>query len=344
MTTRASLDPEALIALAERAGLATPAHRARLVAALDPALVARLPIHNRPAEQLASDLAALCRLADPTPLAAWLRAARHAATPEHQRELAALRRALIGLPAPQAPTPLRPALVLIRAGRSIRGSFADEIGHFADEAPAHVIELTRPLLMAATPVTRAQYHALINRRDDGPADAPMTGVRWRDAVVWCNRLSTHEGLEAAYAITREHVALDRDADGYRLPTEAEWEHACRAETLTRFWSGDTDDDARRVGDFGDGAALPGPVGRRAANPWGLYDLHGGVWEWCTDGEAPYGPDEPQRDPLGPLDGPDRIVRGGSVRDPVRYARSACRVSREVGRRADDMGFRIVRLA
>lgn len=344
MTTRAPLDPEDLITLAERAGLATPAHRARLVAALDPALVARLPIHNRPAEQLASDLAALCRLADPAPLAAWLRAARNAATPEHRRELTALRRALTGLPAPQASTPLRPALVLIPDGRSIRGSFADEIGHFADEAPAHVIELTRSLLMAATPVTRAQYHALIKRRDDGPPDAPMTGVRWRDAVGWCNRLSAYEGLEAAYAITPEHAALDRDADGYRLPTEAEWEHGCRAGTLTRFWSGDTDDDALRIGDFGDGAALPGPVGRRPANPWGLFDLHGGVWEWCTDGEAPYGPDEPQRDPLGPSDGPERIVRGGSVRDPIRYARAACRTTREVGRKAEDIGFRIVRLA
>lgn len=344
MNDRPLLDPAALVALAEAAGLADPDRRRRLVAALDRPLAARLPLRDRPADQLASDLIELCRIADRTPLLAWLRAAERATTDRPRRALAAMRRALAGLPAPQESTPLRPALVPIPAGRSTRGSLPDEPGHFPDEAPAHVVELTRPLLMAATPVTRAQYHALIGRRDDGLPDTPMTGVRWRDAVAWCNRLSAHEGLEATYAITPDRVTLDRDADGYRLPTEAEWEHACRAGTATRFWSGDTDDDARRVGDFAHPAALPGPVGQRLPNPWGLYDLHGGVWEWCTDGEAPYHPAEPQLDPLGPLDGPERIARGGSVRDPVDYARSACRVTYEVGRKAEDIGFRIARLA
>ncbi len=331
----------AIVVRAEAAGLASAEVRSTLVAAIEPAVRARLSEHPRPADQLSSDLHALNTL-EPRWLAAWLRAAERQVPAADRAWWADVRRRV----RPDGPSPatvVRPALVEIPAGRFSRGSLPDEFGHFPDEAPLHRVVITRAVLMSCTPITRGQYQALLGLHPgDGPADSPVTAVRWRDAARYCDALSRHEGLAPVYG--GPDSAPDLDADGYRLPTDAEWEYACRAGTETRFWSGDRDDDARRVGEFGDGEGHPGPVGARPANLWGLHDLHGGVWEWCLDGLAAYGPEEPQVDPLGPMAGLERVVRGGSLRESPRMARSACRATRSVGRKDDDMGFRIVRLA
>lgn len=134
--------------------------------------------------------------------------------------------------------------------------------------------------MGRTPVTVGQWNALMpGDRRSGDATLPVTGVSWDGAVAFCNAASAREGRTAAYDGER-WVA---EADGYRLPTEAESEHACRAGTDTAWSFGD---DEAKLGEHAWYAENSGgavhPVATRLPNPWGLYDLHGNVWEWCGD--------------------------------------------------------------
>ncbi|MCA9542479.1 MAG: formylglycine-generating enzyme family protein, partial [Myxococcales bacterium] len=131
---------------------------------------------------------------------------------------------------------------------------------------------------------------------------------------------------------------------YRLPTEAEWEYAARAGTTTRYWSGDTKADLARVGWYDkNSGGKTHPVAQMAANPWGLFDVHGNVREWCVDWLGNY-PAEPQTDPLGAPRGEDRVVRGGSFGDSADGARSAGRVRWRPWFRDGHVGFRLARPA
>jgi formylglycine-generating enzyme len=170
-----------------------------------------------------------------------------------------------------------------------------------DEAPAHTITITRAFLMGATEVTNAQYERFDPKhkafRGKGGVstsdDEPVTYVTWHEAVAFCEWLSKAEGKP------------------YRLPTEAEWEYACRAGTTTAFSTGDkiTAEQAN-IGLKPDGTPHKGtvPVGRFAANAWGLHDMHGNVLEWCLDWHGPYDAAE-QTDPVGRDDGYAKIARG-----------------------------------
>jgi formylglycine-generating enzyme required for sulfatase activity len=202
---------------------------------------------------------------------------------------------------------------------------------------------------------------------------PVECVNWYDAVVFCNRLSITEGLGPAYRIngstdpaawgtvpttwrtvpTNLKVAWDAveivaGSTGYRLPTEAEWEYACRAGTTTPFSTGKTiTTDQANYGNYPDSTAAgefretTTPVGNFPPNAWGLYDMHGNVWEWCWDWHGDY-PSEVQTNPAGLVSGSNRVFRGGSWRYDTRYLRSASR-----GFYAPDvysffLGFRLVR--
>ena len=140
-------------------------------------------------------------------------------------------------------------------------------------------------------------------------DYPASYVNWPDAVEFCRKLSEKEGLE------------------YRLPTEAEWEYACRAGTTTAYSFGD---DASELGEYawykenawGAGQKHPHTVGQKKPNPWGLYDMHGNVWEWCSDWRGDYS-SESVTDPAGPSSGSSRVIRGGgwgSVAEDCRSSR------------------------
>jgi len=130
----------------------------------------------------------------------------------------------------------------------------------------------------------------------------------------------------------------------RLPTEAEWEYSCRAGTESRYWSGDDESDLARVGWYDESSGnRTHRVGEKEANPWGLYDVHGNVLEWCRDWYGPYVEGE-QKDPEGPAAGDSKVLRGGSFAYSPRFLRSAFRNWFVPEVRGGDFGFRCVRLS
>jgi formylglycine-generating enzyme len=248
---------------------------------------------------------------------------------------------------------------------------------FQDEYPRHRVRITRPFYLGACPVTVGQFRQFV--RDSGykteaqrdgkggwgynprtgkcegrdpkynwlnpgfpQTDAhPVVNVTWNDAVAFCRWLGRQEGRT------------------YRLPTEAEWEYACRAQTTTRYWSGDDPDqlaatanvrpDARRRTAFPHvqeivmpkDARFTVPVGSFAPNGFGLYDMHGNVWQWCADW---YGKDyyarSPADDPTGPDSGARRVRRGGAWNSFPLYARAAFRNWNSPTSRCVNLGFRV----
>jgi formylglycine-generating enzyme required for sulfatase activity len=189
-----------------------------------------------------------------------------------------------------------------------------------------------PYQLAVFPITQALYAQVTGQR---PSTAegdqlPVEGVSWWDAVRFCNALSRLEGLTPAYRLhpDGEGIKWDASADGYRLPTEAEWEHACRAGT-----------DGPRYGQLGEIAWYRGnsngrihDVGGKRPNPWDLHDMLGDVWEWCWD---IYDPE---------VYGPYRVLRGGGWYDEHWSCRASVRRRSHPTLKIDDIGFRIARSA
>ncbi|XVV17516.1 formylglycine-generating enzyme family protein [Actinoplanes sp. CA-131856] len=177
-----------------------------------------------------------------------------------------------------------------------------------------------PFAIAALPVTEDEYGSVPGSR------LPAAEVSWLDAVRFCNERSSLEGLTPAYGIDGDDVAWDRSAGGYRLPTEAEWEFACRAGT-----------DGPRYGDLADIAwyrdnsgGKAHEVGTRAANAWGLFDMIGNVWNWCWDLYDPS------------VYGTYRVLRGGGWFDEHWSCRASVRRRSHPSFRVDDVGFRLAR--
>jgi len=218
------------------------------------------------------------------------------------------------------------------------------------ELPAHVVSLS-PFLMARVPVTRGQWREVMPQapeewgRRRGERE-PATDVDWPQALAFCNTLSAREGLTPCYKRDEQgEWRWDRTADGYRLPTEAEWEYACRAGTETTWFWGDNPEGAEiHAWYHGNSGQTIKPVAGKAPNPWGLRDMAGLVYEWCWDrfGAYPEETQAPLQDPIGPLEGDTRVVRGGSFVAPPGVLRSAGRSVVGPGYRAAGLGLRCVR--
>ena len=227
-----------------------------------------------------------------------------------------------------------------------------DAGDEVDE-PAHRVYVS-PFCIDRHEVTQADYERLMGEnlsRRKHPQN-PAEQVRWPKALQYCNERSRREGLRPAYDL--KTWACDFNADGYRLPTEAEWEYAARAGTATRFFFGDRPSMLARYAWCKENATRgPSPVATREPNPWGLYDVYGNVWEWCHDlyGEAYYR-QSPERNPRGPAAGQTRVIRGGSWDSRPSHCRSAYRnhenpAYTDVCFRSDThgiVGFRCVRRA
>jgi formylglycine-generating enzyme required for sulfatase activity len=182
-------------------------------------------------------------------------------------------------------------------------------------------------------------------------DHPAVNLSWLDAVAYCNWLSAREGLSPAYLVSGGDVGWNREANGYRLPTEAEWEYACRAGTGGPFSTGNriSTAQANYNGNFPYFADTPGlfrkvtmPGASFPPNAWGLYDMHGNVWEWCWDFFGSYPDTDSESDPSGSATGSHRVNRGGGWDSPAAYLRSAARSSDFPETAGGSMGFRLAR--
>ena len=243
-------------------------------------------------------------------------------------------------------------MVVIPAGEFEMGSARGR----DDEKPVHKVWIDS-FLMDKTEMTQAVFEKVGKTATmsnpssfEGP-ELPVNNIPWTKAALFCNARSRYEGLKPCYDEDADPVTCDFEADGYRLPTEAEWEYACRAGTSTEYSYGN---EAKRVGDvawFADNAAKKThPVGQKKANAWGLFDMHGNVAEWCHDVyDKDYYGKSPDKNPRGPSDGKLNVLRGGSFKSPADVARSAYRLGERPGfgdacLAPDAIGFRCVRKA
>ena len=234
-------------------------------------------------------------------------------------------------------------LVLIPGGKFMMGSPATEAGRGSEEGPQHEVTISKPFYMGAFEVTQEQYEQVMGANPSAfkGAKNPVDTVFWDDAVEFCRKLSARTGKKVM------------------LPTEAQWEYACRAGTTTAFHTGN----ALKPGQAN--AVIPTkpgvwdrvmawlgmssakktiqttPAGSFPPNGFGLYDMHGNVWEWCGDwyGEDYYA-NSPKTDPQGPDSGSYRVLRGGSWGDIPEYCRSAGRIRVTPDDRYSYGGFRV----
>lgn len=215
-------------------------------------------------------------------------------------------------------------LVRISAGTFRMGS---ENGS-TDETPVHSVTISRDFYVGRYEVTQTQWRAVMVDNPshfEGCDSCPVEMLSWEDAVGFCNALSGNTGY------------------GIRLPSEAEWECACRAGTITKYSFGD---DADELGNYawhpGNSSSQTHEVGTKLPNAWGLHDMHGNVWEWCNDWYGTtYYRDSSSSDPQGPSSGTSRVVRGGScINDCDDYHRSAGRSKSEPDDRGETSGFRV----
>jgi uncharacterized protein YjdB len=230
--------------------------------------------------------------------------------------------------------------VYIEGGKFIMGSPSDEPNRYYEEGPQHQVTVSA-FYMGKYEVTQAEYESVMGTNPSyyKGSNLPVGYVSWYDAVEYCNRLSQREGLTLVYQGSGDNITCNWSANGYRLPTEAEWEYACRAGTTTAYNTGSTI--STNTGWYSSNSnGTTHPVGQKTPNAWGLYDMHGNVWEWCWDRYGYYS-SVAQTNPRGPVSGSWRVIRGGSLScDERLLLRSAFRTYSNFGN--FDNGFRVVR--
>ena len=215
-------------------------------------------------------------------------------------------------------------MVWIPDGMFQMGSSDNEEGRYDDEGPQHEVKLTG-FWLAAEPVTQSQYEAVMDKNpshSQGPNN-PVENVSREDAMEFCQKLS------------------DQTKRKFTLPSEAQWEYACRAGSKTKHCFGNSE---KELGDYAwyakNSKGQTQPVGKKKPNGWGLYDMHGNVWEWCLDWYGKYSKEQ-QENPTGPESGTYRVLRGGGWFIDAEGCRSAVRNNRTPGNRFSYVGFRVL---
>jgi formylglycine-generating enzyme required for sulfatase activity len=266
-------------------------------------------------------------------------------------------------------------LALIPAGEFLMGSRLRDDQAEADEKPQHRVRITQPFYLGVTEVTRRQFCVFVDKtgyQTEAEKDG-KGGWGWSEETRDLEQNPRYTWRSPGFEQTDEHPVVNvswndarafiawltrKEGRSYRLPTEAEWEYACRAGTTTRYFCGDDPESLAAVGNIADGtlkARYPklgtirardgyiytAPVGRFQPNAFGLYDLHGNVWEWCSDGyDGRYYEASPLEDPPGPAGASLRVNRGyGWIGNP-RHCRSADRSSDPPEHRNCMLGFRL----
>ena len=218
-----------------------------------------------------------------------------------------------------------------------------------DEAPVHKVQIS-PFWMDRREVVQEEfkkYQLPDPSHFKGPGQ-PLEQINWTDATLYCNERSRAEGLEPCY--DEQTWECNFSANGYRLPTEAEWEYACRAGSSASYGFGDSSSQLKERAWYADNSSgKTHPVGQKRPNAWGLYDMHGNVAEWCNDRYLEgYYQQSPDNDPRGPAQGKERVLRGGAWNSTAESCRSAYRASDpsidDTCLASDAIGFRCVRNA
>ncbi len=224
-------------------------------------------------------------------------------------------------------------MLLIPAGEFLMGSPDSDkgaIGSFLpDQWPQHRVRITKPFYLGKYLVTQEQWEAMMDSNLSGfkgPKN-PVETVSWDDCQKFLGKLNA----KSAAGVGK-----------FQLPSEAQWEYACRAGSTTRYCFGD---DEPKLGDYAwygaNSDSKTHPVGEKKPNAWGLYDMHGNVWEWCQDGyDEGYYAKSPMDDPTGPTGGSYRVLRGGGYNSPAGYCRSAFRRRGRPGNRYVTLGLRV----
>lgn len=222
---------------------------------------------------------------------------------------------------------------LIPSGTFMMGSPTSENGRDGGEV-SHSVTISKDFYLGTYEVTQEQYLEIMKSNGStfkGP-NLPAADMTWHDATQFCSKLTSRE---------------KKNGHEYRLPTEAEWEYACRAGTVTAYCSGDTEKQLADVAWYkGNSGAVNHPIGQKLPNAWGLYDMHGNVWEWCSDGFQDYPHDGETIDPVGALPKSGfRVCRGGGAGGAFASPPQECRSAHRQSRKPDDpgtiLGFRAV---